>query len=206
MSDFDSGFDFDAPDSVEGESNFLKAPGTYHCSVLEIVDGLGPKGNPISGFCIHLSVEAGTVQGQEGKETSLCLFNPDLTKSESSQVWAKRKQAAFFIATDLLQPADLGKRVRIDLQAAKNQQVVIEFEEDNRDGKNNLQLVYANIYHVDDPRAADYPKNKEVLALLPKESRHDAAYFAPLMKKKDAAAAGSETRQPALSASDLADL
>ena len=198
-------FELDAPEDVGGESSFLSAPGTYHFSILDVGEGVGPKGNPISGFCVHLVVEAGTTAGQESKEINLVFFSPKLDQSDAAQAWAKRKQAAFLIAAGLMRPDQLGKRVSVDLQAAKNRQIIVELEENEYEGRTNLQIRFANVYHVDDPRAKDFPKKAEVLALLPESQRvKDPAYFEPLTKKK--ASKPAETRQPALSVSDLDDL
>lgn len=199
-------FELDAPEDVGGESSFLSAPGTYHTSILDVSEGVGPKGNPISGFCVHLVVEAGTTEGQESKEINLVLFSPKLDQSDAAQAWAKRKQAAFLIAAGLMRPDQLGKRVSVDLQAAKNRQIIVELEENEYEGQVRLQIRFANIYHVDDPRAKDFPKKADVLALLPESQRvkDPAVYFEPLLKKK--ASTPAETRHPVLSGSDLDDL
>jgi hypothetical protein len=182
-----------------GESTYLDQPGTYHCLVTSVLENQGPKGGVIDGFTAHLAVLAGTVAGQKDKQKSLTLFSPDASKSEKSQEWAKKKQTAFAIATEVVNLAILGKRVEVDLQSAVGRQIVITFEA-NEDGY--LDLHYANIYHIDDPRAAKFPKDAEAINLATKEmQRQPPEYFAPLLKKTEPKAGQSR-----LSQNDLADL
>jgi hypothetical protein len=178
---------------------YLNEPGTYHLVVTSVGENEGPKGNPIDGFTVGLSVLDGTAKGQKDKSTNLCLFSPDQSKSDKSQEWARKKQTAFAIASGLVDLKKLGGKIQIDLQTAVGRQIVATFEHD--DSGKYMQLSYANIYHVDDPRAANFPKDKEALAIIPKDLRKDATYFASLLKK-------SESTKPAsrLSNSDLADL
>ena len=149
----------------------------------------------MNGVAAILSVLAGTVEGQEEKEFHLHLFDPDLSKSDSSQEWATKKQTAYAIAINQVDPSKLGEAVSVDFDGAEGQQIIINLANgEDKDGKSRLELNYANIYHVDDPRAAAFPKDKEALALLPKEFRKPAEYFdaisgkakvAPAMKPKE---------------------
>lgn len=181
---------------------YLQQPGTYHCVVRDIQEGRGPKGNPINGFMVELSVLDGTVEGQKDKQHNLLLFSPDLSKSASSQEWSKKKQTAFVVATGLLDLSRLGQRVEIDLQQAIGRQIVLTLQENEHEGRKNLELAYANIYHVDDPRAAKFPKDKEALGIVPKSLRKTAEYFDGLLKKSNAPA----KPQSRLSDDQLADL
>lgn len=178
---------------------YLNEPGTYHCVITSVAENEGPKGNPIDGFTIGFAVLDGTTKEQKDKSTNLCLFSPDQSKSDKSQEWARKKQTAFAIASGLIDLKKLGGKVQIDLQDAVGRQVVATFEHD--DAKKYLQLSYANVYHVDDPRAASFPKDKEALAIIPKELRKEAVYFAALTKRGESTKTASR-----LSNSDLADL
>lgn len=181
---------------------YLSEPGTYHCVITSVAENEGPKGNPIDGFTVGLAVLDGTVGGQKDKSTNLCLFSPDESKSDKLQEWAKKKQTAFAIAAGLLDLSKkLGGKVAIDLSEAVGRQIVLTFENNEYEGKTRLQLSYANIYHVDDPRAAKFPKDKEALSLIDKSLRKPAEYFAPLMKKSDKKPAESR-----LSKDELNDL
>lgn len=195
-------FEFDTSEDVGGgDGNFLTEPGTYHCSITGVAEGEGPSGKPIDGVTIRLSVLAGTVEGQQDKEFNLCLFAPDLSASEKSQEWAKRKLTALAVATGLLSPDKLGQRFSADIRKAEGRQIILTLEEDNRDQERKyLQLSFANIYHVDDPRAAKFPKNSEALKLIPKELRKSAEYFEPLRGGR------SNGRRQSLSQEELAEL
>ena len=127
------------------------------------------------------------------------MFSPDQSKSDKSQEWARKKQTAFAIASGLVDLKKLGGKVQIDLQTAVGRQIIATFEHD--DSGKYMQLSYANIYHVDDPRTANFPKDKEALAIIPKDLRKDATYFASLLKKGESTKTASR-----LSNSDLADL
>lgn len=207
-------YEFDAPETLDSEGTRCTEPGTYHLVVMDILDGLMPDGSTHltgGGFSVVLSVLDGTVQGQKDKTIGLAFGNPKSDASDKAKELARAKKGALFIATDLMTPAQLGKSgLKIELDLAKGRQLVATIERDSREGKEKfLQLSYANIYHVDDPRAAKFPKSQEALALIPKQLRHDAAYFEPLHTKgksstsSNAQAAGGGSR---LSSSQLAGL
>jgi len=178
---------------------YLNTPGTYHMVITSVAENEGPKGNPIDGFTVGLSVLDGTAKEQKDKSTNLCLFSPDQSKPDKSQEWARKKQTAFAIASGLIDLTKLGGKVQIDLQNAVGRQIVATFESDDKG--QYVDLSYANIYHVDDPRAANFPKDREALAVIPKDQRKETMYFAPLTKRSEPAKQTSR-----LSASDLADL
>jgi hypothetical protein len=182
-----------------GASDQYLKPGTYHMLITSVAENEGPKGRRIDGFTVGLSVLDGTVKEQKDKSTNLCLFSPDQSKSDKSQEWARKKQTAFAIASGLIDLTKLGGKVQIDLQNAVGRQIVATFESDDKG--QYVDLSYANIYHVDDPRAANFPKDREALAVIPKDQRKETMYFAPLTKRNDPAKQTSR-----LSASDLADL
>lgn len=198
-------FVMDTTEEIGGSASdqYLSQPGTYHCAVVAVKEGQGPKGNPISGFTVELSVLAGTVEGQKDKTTNLCLFSPDMSKSQSSQEWSRKKQTAFVVATGLLDVGKLGQRVEIDLSKAEGRQIVLTFYMNEHEGKKNLELAYANIYHVDDPRAEKFPKDKAALEIVPKNLRKSKEYFEPLLKK---ASNGKTQPSSRLSNDDLNDL
>lgn len=205
-----TGFSFDAPEDTGGSGKFLDQPGTYHMAVMSVQDGLTAKGEPMvgGGFTVHLSALAGTVKDQEERELSLSFFNGKLDSKDQGE-FARKKQAAFLIATDLMRPDQLGsKGLSINLESAVGRQVIASLEQGkDKNGAPTkfLSLAFANIYHVDDPRAKDFPKSPAALAILPKSLRHDAAYFAKLLEKRPASSS-APVRQQQLTASQLADL
>jgi len=172
--------------SIGGSGSSVTEPGTYHVQVLRSADGQSTKGNQISGCSAVLSVLAGTVQGQVGKEHSLHLFDPDMSKDEKSQDWSVKKQTAYAIAINQMAPSDLGKSVDVDFDNAEGQQFFINLEENDYNGEKSIQLAFANIYHVDDPRAKDFPRNEDAMKILPAELRKGPEYFEPLQGKPKA--------------------
>jgi len=203
-------FGFDAPEDTGGSSKFLDQPGTYHLIIMAVHEGAMANGKPMTGggFCATLSAVAGTVKEQEERELNMSFFNGKLDSKDRGE-FARKKQASFFIAADLMTPGQLGQAgLKIDLQQAVGRQIVATLEVGkDKDGHPTkfLELSYANVYHVDDPRAANFPKCANSLALLPNSLRHDAAYFAKLLEKR-APAGNAPTRAPQLTASQLADL
>ena len=189
-------FSFDAPETVSGGGGFLNEPGTFHMVINNLVEGEGPKGTPIDGITVTFEVLAGTAQGQENKIKQDSLFKPslqDLAREEKdgTACMARKKLAAFFIATNLLDPANLGKPVEINTSEAIARQLIVKYgwkmEKDGNDKytvqTDKLEISYSDIFHVDDPQVKDIPKNAEALALIPKEHRHSADWFGWKKKK-----------------------
>ena len=175
---------FKASSDLGGESSAIKQPGTYHCQVTHAADGESTRGKPITGVSAILSVLAGTVEGQVEKEFHLHLYDPDLQKSPSSQEWCQKKQTAYGVAINQIDPSKLGEEMNVDFgSAAEGQQLVITLEENEYQGNVKLEVSYANIFHVDDPRAAGFPKSSEALELLPAELRKSPEYFGTIAKK-----------------------
>ena len=65
-----------------------------------------------------------------------------------------------------------------------------------------LQLKFANLYHVDDPRAANAVKDEEALKLIPAAERKSADYF----PKKQTNAEITSPAKTKLSADEMNDL
>jgi hypothetical protein len=187
-----SGFDFDAPEDMAGESTYLSEEGTYHMIITKVNEGHGPKGGTIDGFSFEMDALGGTVDGVVGKSHGETFFSPKLSDKETAQMASKRKMAALFIAADLMRPDQLGKPVKIDLATMAGRQVMMKLarrmDKDESTGKYTvpskfLQINYSDIYHVDDPAVKDIPKNAEALEMLEAPFRHNAEYFAPLARK-----------------------
>lgn len=163
-------FEFDAPEKLDPDSNFLTEPGTYHFAVLRVDEQPTNKdGRPIDGFRVHCCALDGTSPGQQKKEIELMFFAPKMSDKNNGE-FAKRKIARFAIATGIMPEATPGQRVTIDLQQAAGRQFAAEVEHGTtQDGEKTkfLQLAWANVWHVDDPAVAKVPKDKAALALLP---------------------------------------
>ena len=189
------GFTFDAPESLEG-STYMDKPGRFHFLVTDVREGRLPKGDQgIEGFSVELEALAGSEPSQVGKKTNIVLRNGQPGHQDGGAM-CRRKQAAFLIAANLLTPSGLGRSgYDLDLEKARGAQIIAELElgDEQSNGKRYLELAYANIYHVDDPRAQPVPKAEESLGSIPEAFRHvgDEAYFAPLMPKQQQASAAA---------------
>lgn len=176
-------FEMEMPESTDRGGSFLDQPGTYHFSVTAIDEHpSGNDGKLIDGFRVSCAVLAGTTNGQEKKEVDITFFNPKLTDKNNGE-FAKKKQARFALAVCLLDgPRKGGERVSIDLQQAIGRQFIATMEErkyakrDGSEGK-SIDLHFADLWHVDDPEAAAYPKNEAALKLLPASLRKKPEQF-----------------------------
>jgi hypothetical protein len=210
-------FELDIPEDIGGTSAYLEVAGKYHATIVTMHeekmpnskdDGSGFETPIPGGFSITAEVLAGE---QADKKFSLIFWGPKLDKPDDDKgnVMARKKQAAFAIACDLVKLDQLGKRVNIDLQDAVGAQVVVEVEvtEKEKDGKKykQCQLAWANIFHVDDPRAKGAVMSDKLLASIPAENRHKPEYFDPITKRKSATGSSASASLPATRVTD-ADL
>jgi len=170
-----------------GGGNFLTTPGKFHALIQHAEENAMRGEKMVKGFMLELQVVLpAELAGQTHK---LYLGNPDPSHKDGG-AFSLKKQVAALIATNVVTPSDLGKKgVDIDPAKAHDMQVCIELElgkPSEKDGKRYLDMAYANIYHVDDPRAKSYPKDADTLAMIPAEYRCGEAFFAPLMQKPTA--------------------
>lgn len=192
-------FVYDAPEDFGGDGDFLTEPGTYHLLIQDVKVNETQGGKPHPGCVVfELAVLAGTVEGQEDKTLKLAFFPPKLD-SKDQGAFARRKQGAMFVAAGLMRPDQKGQRVAFDPRSAIDRQIVATFEK-GQDEK-YLDLRYSDVWHVDDPRAAKYPKSAEAIRLIPTEQRHGESYFAPLFEKKgkndgNGSAGSTATKKP----------
>lgn len=203
-----SGFELECPEDIDGQSNFLTEPGTYHAVVIAVDEAPTTKaGVLLEGFRVEFAVLDGTVAGQKDKQFDILFRLPDLTKSQKSAEMRKRQQARFALATGILSQASPGQRVMVDLQQANGRQLVVELEhqKDMTTGEPTkfLQLAWANIYHVDDPAVAKVPKDATALSLLPAELRKKPADFARQPAGQSNGKAPAAKPAPAVNLDDL---
>lgn len=186
-------FVIDAPETLGGESAYLKDAGTFHLAVTGVFEGTMPPNkdglaSPMKsgGFSTTFEVLEGE---HKGKKCNLLFGNGDLSHRDKGMM-ARKKQAAFLIACDVIKPDDLGKQgLAVELQEALGSQVVAKLETEaykDNEGKDQVrvQLLYDNVYHVDDPRIAKIPKDKTSIDSIPKENRHPIEYFAKLTQRQ----------------------
>lgn len=187
----------EAVDDIGGSGKFLDVPGTYLFHVVDVKDGKGPKDDKVvNGFTAMLQAVCGE---HAGKEVAIIFFDGKMTDKDQGAV-ARKKQFAFCCATDLVTPADLGKPTSYDPEEARDRFVVATLEKRDAESK-YLELAWCNVYHVDDPRAPKHERTDAVLSLIPKQLRHDAAYFEPLKKGKSTN--GTAATKPGLSKDQL---
>jgi len=186
------GFSFDAPEEAAsvGGGNYLNTPGTYHALITDLREGQGPKGNPIDGFTVELTVLAGGPEGSTGKTHTETMFSPKLTSKDGGK-FGRQQLFAFFVAAGLAKPSALGNRLEMELSDAINRQVVIQLETDTYAANRNpesaavfLRLKGCCVFHPDDPRCENAIKDADILAAMPADQRHDPDYFAPLTVKR----------------------
>lgn len=177
---------FDAPESIPtGGGNWIDKPGTYHLMITAFDEEPVTKDKKlVDGFKIDFQALEGTVRDPDGKFSEkdktigMTFYNPKIT-DKNEGLFARQKQAAFFIASGLMTEEHLGKQgIAINLKDAVGRNVVATLEEqEGTDGKKYVRLAYADIFHIDDPRAAKFPKNEKVLALIPTAHRRDPKSF-----------------------------
>lgn len=174
-----------APEAVESSGgNYLSSPGTYHAVVTATEETPhSGKGQSLDAFRVTFQALEGTVKGNDGKFTEkdktvdLLFWHPKLT-DKNEGLFARQKQAKFFIATGLLSESQLGQDVEIDLADAVGRQVVLTLEEQDGDGERKfLQLHFSDIWHIDDPAAAAFPQCAKSKALIPKSHRRSPDSF-----------------------------
>jgi hypothetical protein len=174
-----------APETVEtGGGNWLTQPGTYHVVITGAdEEPHNAKGELMDAFRITAQALEGTVKDEDGmftekdKTVDLMFFNPKLT-DKNEGLFARQKQARFFLATGLLTEEQLGTEVDIDLENAVGRQVVLTLEE--QDGKGDrkfLSLHFADIWHIDDPAVAKFPQCVASKKLIPAPHRRDPKSF-----------------------------
>ncbi len=172
-------------ESMNSGGTFLQEPGKYHFSILHAEENPTRNEKLVKGFMFELAVQApANMQGM----TFRAYFTNGDPAHKDGGAFALSKQVAALIAANVVTPSDLGKaNVEINAGDAKDHQVVAELslgKPSERDGKRYLDVAYANIFHVDDPRAKAYPKDANALEWIPKACRRDEAFFAPLLVKK----------------------
>ena len=192
-------FEFDQPEDVDGQSNFLDEPGVYHVVVIAVDEApLNRDNQPLDGFRVDFAVLDGTVAGQKDRQKDVLFFRPN-GKSEKGDEMKRRQQTRFALATGLLSGFAPGQKAKVDLQTAVGRQLVIEFERSkDQAGKETkfLQLAWSNIWHVDDPhvKAKQIPLDAAALSLLPANLRRKPEDFA--QKKGNGGTAKPPAAQP----------
>lgn len=156
--------------------SFLKEPGTYHLMIADSQEHATDKGGkPLDAFRLCCQVLAGTTPGQEGKTVDLLIFHPKPTDKKEGEFALKRRTRTL-IAISMMKPINRGEKVSVDLtpNGATGRQFICTLAKSD---KGYLEMNFADVYHVDDPEAAAFPKATKLLAMLPAEWRLTAKDF-----------------------------
>lgn len=190
--DFD---DNDGSDFFGGESQHLKAPGTYHFLISHASEQpTSAKGALIPNAILQLQLTVADGPHKD-KTLDMTFFGLKADASAKAKEWHNRKLIRIAYAAGLIGNANImGKIGPIDFTAAKGRQVVMTVDQrEDKDGAKTeyLDMVFANVWHVDDPSAPkDVVKNAGLVNLLPATLRRTPEYFAELRKFEEAKKAG----------------
>ena len=166
--EWQTGNDFDSG------SAFISEPGCYHMLVSSVkfpAQTNSGKEIPNGLFTVVLAAAASTVPSQVGKQLTLTFFAPSINHSDQGK-FATKKVDRFLLATGLISEDDKNVKKAIDPNKAQGHQIMVKLEKSKgKDDKERVDIAYADIYHVDDPEVAEWPKNAEQLAKIHKSRR-----------------------------------
>jgi hypothetical protein len=164
----------DMPEGMGG--GFLKAAGTYHFAVERINEepvwrGGDKKGQPMGGFEIEASVQAGA---HEGSKFTIHVREPSLAHKDGG-AFARQIIKRTLVALGYC-PPNSGGRIEADFKTGGGRQFVVTLVEND---KGYLEVKGDAIYHVDDPAAPSCDRNQAAIGLIPKTMRFKPEQFRP---------------------------
>lgn len=187
---------FEMPEEIGGGGgNFLREPGKFHFVATKMDESPSwPSGEPIDGYKVVGEVLADTKGGQcIGQEAEIIFSNPNPLHKDGG-AFGRKKIAACMVALGFAGPVNMGKSIDADLEEGIGRQFFAELELRKDEsgevyltarGNTVLELAFANIYHVDDPAAKNYPRDEASLAAIPAAHRiTDPAFFDAIRGKK----------------------
>lgn len=179
MSTSNDTFEFDQSETIESTGGkYANKPGKFHFMIVQAVANPAKKdGTPMMG-CLQVDMEivAGTDPTQVGKTFEARLWKGKPDDKDGGEM-ANKKLSCLSVALGG-QHVPKGKG-GIDIANITARQIIAELAfRPGTDGKERLDISYANIYHVDDEKVKDVPKNPEYLGLIPKHFRRDPALLA----------------------------
>lgn len=145
-------------DEVGKAGNYLAAEGMFHVEIEDVSPEDDGKKSPAVRF--DLRVLAGTDPSQVGKTHKERLYMTEKNKPRIG-LFAKR--------LGLIGPADCGKRVSVDWEAAKGRQCIVKVKKDSYtkdDGSSgtSYKVDYAGLYDLNDPEVKNVPKASGAIA------------------------------------------
>lgn len=198
-------------DELTGGGDFLNVPGTYHLLIDRMRVGLSIKDEPMDGTTVECTVLDGDVAGQAGKKINLTLWDIKMDRPIEDQSVTVRCLTNFFLATNVLQPKDLGEEVDIKPEESESHQAVIKLQYAQKkenghyvEDRKFLRINFSDVFHVDDPAAASVPKDATALKVIDPKYRHDAAWFA-FKEKKSPGSSNSKAAAGAASGGAASD-
>jgi hypothetical protein len=172
-------FEFDQSESVESTGGkYASKPGKYHFMITQAIANPPKKDStPMMGcLLIDMEIVAGTDPTQVGKTFEARLWKGKPDDKDGGEM-ANKKLSCLAVALGG-QHVPKGKG-GIDIANIASRQIVAELAmRAGTDGKERLDISYANIFHVDDDKVKDVPKNQDFLGYIPKHLRRDPALLA----------------------------
>lgn len=192
-------FECEAPESMEGQSNFLKHPGNCHLVIDEIEED--PKGAP-GGIKLHCICLAHDVKSEATKTVGVLLGPPKQTHKDKGE-FARRVICRALVAMGHYRPRDIQPGMRIVIESFKpyvGAQLFATLKD--TDDHKFINLDGDRIFHVDDPAAAKFPRDEAALKLLPESARRRPEEFSN-GKATDQSASSESTGQTPLNVDEL---
>lgn len=170
-----------APETLEG--NWIDKPGTYHLVITEADEHpTKQNGEMLDAFRITCLALDGTVREndkftEKDKTANLIFWHPKLT-DKNEGAFARQKQGKFFLAAGLLTEEQLGQEVDINLEDCVGRQIVATLEQRDGDGgRTFIDLHFDDVWHIDHPAAAKFPKCAKSISLAPPAHRRAPKTF-----------------------------
>lgn len=169
-------FEFEQSESIESSGGkYANKPGKFHFMITgATVNPPKKDGTPLMD-CLQVDMEivAGTDPTQVGKTFEAKFWKGKQDDKDGGEM-ANKKLSCLAVALGG-QHTPHGKG-GIDVANITSRQIVAElaFRLDTNN-KERLDISYANIYHIDDDRVKDVPKNQEYLGLVPKSFRRETS-------------------------------
>jgi len=202
------------PNDLKTGQGFLEEPGKFHVLVENVKVGLNSKDEPMDGTTVSLIVLAGTVAGCAQKTVNITLWHVDESKTTEEQKRTITTLWNFYIATNVVTPAQIAAGAEFDEMLAMRQQLIVHLSRKQKkvveNGKTKwvddlsakfLQIAYSDLWHIDDPAAANVPKNADSLDFISPTLRHDKSWFS----SDNGGSASGKSLQTASKSSDYAN-
>lgn len=178
-------YSYESGGDLSTGGKFLRDEGTYHFFIVAVDERPTKRNGDLinnAAFRVSLEVLKGTAEGQKGKLADILFFNPTISATSDGS-FAKKKLDLFFLATAMRSESELsekGRKQEIELADLVGRQFVAKFHiEKDDNGKDQIGLCFADMWHVDDSAVANIPKDADALAMIDPKLRRIGAKAAP---------------------------